>query len=308
MKKNEDGFSIVEILIVILVLSLVGTIGWIAFNRLGGNVKQTDQTNSSQANKSTRTNSTAALQPEDVTAKIKSSYESKYKLLDIDENNQPKQGEMSIRLSKSAPPQKAEGYNFYTDYDGGSSIFLMVGPVNWDSDTLPRKADTTIRTEVADILKDFGLTKTGTNGKTDDGTATDVYRGRGLICVIEAPASRTSSTGLSCGRIDAYKETAAKTQPIASAMPNVEQSTVLMNLKITDSKVSGYQKAQISQGSIDSGGGSTALLYKKNNDPWVYFRNTQQDILCSEYNTTDLRNAFKGDVCYGANDVFSTVQ
>jgi hypothetical protein len=184
----------------------------------------------------------------------------------------------------------------------------MVGPVNWSADTLPRKVDTTIRTEVADTFKGFGLTKTGTYGNKGDSTEADVYTGKGLICTIEAPASSTSSTGASCGRIDAYKEAAAKTKPIASVIPKVEQSTVFIGLKITDSKVSGYQKAQVGQGSIDGGGGSIAILYKKNNDAWVHFTNTQTGIPCSAYNTTDLRNAFKGEECYGANDQPSTVQ
>lgn len=66
---------------------------------------------------------------------------------------------MSIRLAKNAPPYKVEGYNFYVYHDGGSSIDLMLGPVNWANDTLPRKADTTIRTEVANTFKEFGLEK-----------------------------------------------------------------------------------------------------------------------------------------------------
>jgi prepilin-type N-terminal cleavage/methylation domain-containing protein len=306
-KDNQRGFSAVEILIVIVVIGLIGAVGWFVLNRQKST--QVKQNNSSQSSKPAQKNDVAALQPDDITAKIKSTYESRYKPLNIDENNQPKQGEMSIRLAKNAPPYKVEGYNFYVYHDGGSSIDLMLGPVNWANDTLPRKADTTIRTEVANTFKEFGLEKTGTYGSKDYSSEADVYTGKGLICAIETPTSATSSTGASCGRIDAYKEIAAKTKPIASAIPNVEQSTVLGNLKITDSTVSGYQRASVGQGSIDSGGGSIALLYKKNNDPWVYFKNVQQSLPCSAYNTTDLRNAFKGEACYGgANDVSSTVQ
>lgn len=301
-KNSQQGFSIVEILIVMIIIGVIGTVAWSVLNRQKN--AQDKQINSSQATKLAKAQNVAVLQPEDVTDKIKSGYESQYKLV----NNQPKQGEMIIRLSKHAPVYKAEGYNFYTDYDGGSSIDLMVGPVNWASDTVPREADTTIRTEVANIFKGFGLTKTGANGRVGDGTATDVYTGKGLICTIEVPTSPTSSTEASCGRIDAYKETAAKTQPIASVLPDAGQSTVLVNLKIADSTVSGYQRASVGRGSIDRGGSSVALLYKKNNDPWVYFKNVQQALACSEYNTIDIRNAFKGEACYGANDVSSTVQ
>lgn len=298
MQKNQKGFSVVEIIIALAIIGLAGYLTWLYISKQ----------NQAQTNNSTSDNTQTTLQPEDVTAKIKAKYASKYKLLNIDENNQPKEGEMSIRLSKFVPPYKTEGYAYYTDYEGGSSIDIMVGPAITGNGTLPSQADVAIRTEVAAIYSEFGLSKTGKYGYGYDNNQTDVYTGKGLICTIEEPNAGTSSTGASCGLINKYKEMAEKLLPFSKVMKNVNQSSILRGLKIADSKVSGYQTAQISQGSLDMIGGSIALLYKKGDGTWTYFANAQQSLACSEFNSDDLRNAYKGEACFTANGESSTVQ
>lgn len=171
----------------------------------------------------------------------------------------------------------------------------------------PKTNDSILRKEIAGIYKDFGLSKTETIGDKENSNDKEIYIGNGVICSIETETATTSSNTASCGLIDKYKEEAERIKSLATIIPNVSSSTIFGNLKITNSAVSGYQKASINMGDIN-GGGSVALLYKKDSGSWMYFTNVQEPPLCSAYNTTDLKNAFKGDGCYGINDQMSTVQ
>lgn len=301
MSANQSGFSAPEALFIVLVIGFIGFIGWFAFTRYL--TKDTQRASSIQTS-----SETSGLQPSEVTAKIKSRFEADYKMLDLDQNNQPAEGEMSVRISNKAPAHKAEGYDFYLYHDDGSSIDLMIGPMDWGDTEVPRQVDITVRQEIASIFKEFGLEKTETRGNAQMGTDTDIYAGRGMICVIESPESPTSSNSALCAQTESYEKAAKALQPLASALPALDQSTALSDLKITDSQTDGYQHARVSQNSIDGGGGSVALFYKSPSNTWIYFTNTQSVLPCAAYNTPDLRSAFKGDTCLDAADQQSTVQ
>lgn len=247
------------------------------------------------------------VQPQDIIEKIKSNWDSKYTLLNIDENNHPKINELNIRLYESGPVHKVDGFNFYTDCNGGSSLYVIPHNPNPTDYNIPKTADTVLRKEIASIYKDFGLLKTETRGDKNNGTDTDIYTGKGLICTIQTPTSGTSANNAQCGRIDAYKEMAEKIKPLSDVIPNVNASTILSNLKITNSSVSGYQNASVGIGNIN-GGGAVALLYKKDSSSWMYFTTVQEMLPCSAYNTIDIKNAFKGESCYEANGQTATVQ
>jgi len=298
---NEDGFSRLQILIAIVVIVLLG---------FGGLLVSRRRSASSQENKPTTAQTAPTISPAEVTDSINSAYVSKYKILNYFENENPAQGQMSVRIESISPLYKFEGYDFYTDYDGGSSILLIAGPVNLTTDTFPRSVDTAIRTEISVIFKKFGLIKVGAYGNKQNGSELDEYKGNGLICTIQAPDTITSTTEATCGEINSYKSEAAKAKPIASAIPNASKSTILAGLRIKNSAVSGYQKANAIQGNIDNLEATVALFYKKNNDAWVYFKNhsKENDLPCSDYSTLDLRNAFKGDACYGPKNQSTTVQ
>ena len=300
---NQKGFGIIEILIIIFVVVVIGSLAWLFFTRLNNNTNNS-QDPSLSISEDNKDNDTKPTQPQEINEKIKNIYATKFKFLNIDENNQPQQGEMSYRLSNTSPVYKTESYNFYNNYDGGSTLDLLAGPTNIGNYNYPRPIDTEIRTEIAKTYTDFGLVKTGVYGfgNIGDGNETDVYSGKGLICTIQSPLAQSSSTSSSCGSIEAYKESATKIKPLADVMKNIDSSSTLTNLKINKSLINGYQRAELSQGSIDNLGGSIALFYQKNNEPWVYFTNTQTGIYCSEFNNIDLRSAFKSEPCTDSNN------
>lgn len=298
---------LIAIIGVVVVLALGVGIGYAFFaskDAQGGDQQsQTAQGDSSSEQENQQ------LQPEDVTAKIKDTYASTYTLLNLDDNSQPKSNEISIRISKQAPAYKAEGYNFYTDYDGGSKIELVSSDADSTGSGLPKTADRTIRSDIAGIYTDFGLKKTETLGDTNTGNTIDFYTGKGLVCTIETPTAAVSTNTASCGLVASYNDAAAKVKPFADALPSATGLTVLSGLKISDSQVSGYQNATLNQSELGGAGGSVALFYKKDAGAWTYFINTQQALLCSKYNTVDLQNAFKGDTCYPDSGTgMSTVQ
>lgn len=251
----------------------------------------------------------SVLQPEDVTKKIKDTYGADYTLLNIDENNQPKEGEMSIRLEKGAPAYKAAGYDFYTTYDSGSTLYLMPHDVI-DGD-LPSAQSVAIRKKIVDIYTEFGLEKTTSHGKAEDSTLVNVYEGKGLICTIEDTDSGTSSNTASCGRLDAYPAAAALAKPFVDALPDDRKDTSLFlgTPAVTTSSVTGYQHASAGESSVEGVGGGIALFWKKDGGEWTFFTGTQNLLPCTSFNTVDLKNAFKGEACYDtAADTQSKVE
>lgn len=293
MRKQQRGFGVIEIVIALVVIAIVGLLGWVLWSKLHqSNGDDQPKTSVSVNEKPTKSGDPT---PSEITEKIRASFADNYKLLNIDENNQPKEGELSIRLGKGSPIYQVPGFSFYTTYDGGSTLDLMPYSPDLDQD-LPGAANTKLRKDVAAIYKSFGLSQTGTLG---DGSAEqEVYTGKGLICTIEAPTAQTSSNAASCGLVDSYKAAAEKVKPIADALPDVT-GTVLSGLKIEDG-ANGYQRASVAQGMVNFGG-AVALLYKKDTaDKWTYFRHTQNALPCEVFNTDASKNAFKGETCYDA--------
>lgn len=296
MGNNKNGFGVLEVLIVVVVIGLVGVLGWTFLNAQKDVADDSGQT------------ATVQLKPEDVTAKLKNNWEAKYTLLNLDENNQPKEGELSVRVYESSPAYKVDGYDFYVSYNGGSGIYVVPHNPNPKDYNYPKTADTALRNEIADVFQDFGLSKTGTLGEKDTGTETDVYTGEGLICTIEPPTAPTSSNTGMCGLISAYPAAAEEIKPMTDVIPGVSSSTAFGALKVTDSPVSGYQKANLGMGDINGFSGSIALLYRKDSGPWQYFKNVQNSLPCSAYSTLDLRNAFNGEACGAADGSDATVK
>lgn len=273
--------------------------------------KKTQEGNTQQSalvEPASNTSSQADTQPKDVITKIKDTYATKYTLVDMNEDNNPESNEVGIRIGSNAPSYKVEGYHYYTDSSGGSSIDIMAhdpDPENYD---FPKDGDVAIRKSIASIYTDFGLKKEQVAGYPSARNPVDVYVGRGLICTIEVVSDASIPNHASCGLIASYPDMAAKIKPFAEALPDTSDNTVFSNLSIEDSKISGYQRASLSEGDMRTVGGGVAMFYRKGTGAWKYFSITQVILPCSDYNTTDLQNAFNGDSCLTDNNHSSTVQ
>jgi hypothetical protein len=228
----------------------------------------------------------------------------KYTLL---EEGNPSADELLVGTQNNSPAYKPTGYTFYTNYNGGSTLMITT-PGNNANAALPKQIDIDVRSEVVKVYTELGLAKTDTRQISGSGEQTDVYTNEDLICTIEAPDSPVSGAVASCGELDKYDEAAAAMKPFADILPNVGESSGLFNLHIADSATPGHQKAWLDLANLAEGGGVLSLFYKKDGGEWQFFKNTQEAPLCSDFNTDDLKNAFRGQTCFDENGNDLTVE
>lgn len=308
MLKNNFGFGFLPVFLVFVALSVVSVAGWTVYN----NQKQNNNDSGSAQGQS-------SVSPDEVTAKVQSSIETKYKVVSA-EQSQPAAGEVSIKQYKESPRYKVKGYNFYNNYEGGSSLDIVTGPYDNNADlTQPSQADIDIRQMVAEVYKSFGLEKTSsyinyknliTSATEEQNTKNivDVYSNKNVVCSIEQFDATTRANTSSCGAIDQYRGTAETLKPIVEVIPNTDNDSYFSGLKISNSPVNGYQRATVVNGKINEPTiGLFAELYKKGSGPWVFFKETNMALSCSDYSTPDLVNAFKDQPCY-EKDQLSKVQ
>lgn len=155
--------------------------------------------------------------------------------------------------------------------------------------------------------------------KHEDGDVTSypdlVYTGSYYTETIRCNVQETHyitpyQTSIGCADTSSYAESAKDIQPlyiVYKAAQKTEPDITFYLDEIKQSVTSGYHMASIAVGG--SGSGSIALFYQTPDGAWHYFRNTQQALLCSLYDTVDLRKAFLGEACYSdMNAVESTVK
>ncbi|HMQ95953.1 MAG TPA: hypothetical protein PKD19_01915 [Candidatus Saccharibacteria bacterium] len=199
------------------------------------------------------------------------------------------------------PSYKAEGKDFYVRGDGARVVFSL-GYGN-DDVQFPRDIDKEVRQKVQALYASLGLVKKETLGIAESGNQVDIYTGNGVVCDISGVASQTHATDASCGDAKKLEALVDKLAPMVKAQAAKEGSSskgVLMSDgTIENSTVEGYQKATLGMSMAGApAGGYAALFYKAKDGEWQYFTGTQNYLACSRYNTQDIRNAFKGDLCY----------
>lgn len=143
------------------------------------------------------------------------------------------------------------------------------------------------------------------------------YIGASVVCAdaltTEAMSAGKFQAQLGCADVASYTETAKAAKPLydvlKSAKPDVTTTGFFMQrTQITPSKTADYTLAATTTGSIYSPvGSSVAHFYKTPDGVWHYFANSQNEMLCSEYNTTDLKKAYFGQTCGMTNGKQATV-
>lgn len=290
--KKQQGFGAIEVVVIVGAVMLLGILGWVFWSKQqkANETGITDSGNAGVVNSEQL--KPAALTPDGIIEKVKAAFAADYKLVDAEKNSQPKKGELSIRQAKTPPVYQPDGFDFYTDYDGGATITAL----SQDTGSLPSDTDTSLRKKVVKIYEAAGLSNTETRGSQEAGTEQHIYIGTDLLCSIEAPATAAAGVTASCGNLSSYKAAADKIKPIADALPDPIGS-VLTQLRIEDGS-DGYQRASVSQSDPSGIGGAVAVFYRKGNDGWKYFRHTQNALPCVVFSTNELKSAFKGAACY----------
>ena len=106
-----------------------------------------------------------------------------------------------------------------------------------------------------------------------------------------------------CADVSSYNANAAILQPLykayVAAHPDLAQAGLFLGrADVKSSTVTGYQHVTVSSGNVFSPvGGSAALFYRTPDGTWHYFANTQDEIMCAQYTSADLKNAFAGVTC-----------
>lgn len=307
MAGRQKGFGVIEILVCVAVIGILGTVGWLLYQRTQSQPATVSTTKPDTSQKST----SSALMPDTVIDSIKKSLAGQYELQDLDTNNQPSAGQLGYRITNTSPLYKVGGYSFYSDYKGGAAIEMSVGPYSTNPPTLPPAGDVTVRKLVANTFTSQKLTKKETRGINDGtmNTQFDVYEGQGLTCTIQSIAEQSTLSSASCGEISKYTATAATLKPIVAAIPDATSDSIsFSNVDISDSPTQGYKRAKIGVGDVNGIGGHIALLYKTPDGAWKYLMGTQNELMCADFAASDVRAAFRGMSCLGAQDTQTTVQ
>lgn len=275
MNKAYKNGNVYIVVAIILALVLVGSLGFIYFQNL---IAQKTSDSDSQAKE------TIILQPEDVTDKIGEYLSANFTVLTDDPYpNQLQQNEVAYYSADEwTSAYKVSGYNFFTNFKGGSTFSISTYIEGVD---IPSANDEIIRGKIVNIYLDSGLSKDTANSSDDDN---NVYVGKGLVCSVTAVSAQYDPTYVSCGLLSDY-ENAAET---VKSLADVRNATSVTRWSIQDSNTDGYQTASY------AGNNAEVLLYKKYDGDWQYFTATQAGLDCSEYNTTDIINAYMGETCY----------
>lgn len=132
----------------------------------------------------------------------------------------------------------------------------------------------------------------------------------GVFCglVTFGYSADSSSIDFSCGHMGWVSEKQIEeAQELANELTAVYESATGVTAcvsalgKIENSSVTPYQRIAVSVDGCEEGsvGGATALFYRVNPDePWQFFRATQIELLCSDYDADEIRKAFAGAKCY----------
>jgi len=91
---------------------------------------------------------------------------------------------------------------------------------------------------------------------------------------------------------ESYNDIVSKLQAVTPSGVTLAGPTLTMRYQSN-----GYQSAQISASD------SVEMFYKTSASAnWKYFMGTQNDLLCSAFNTSDLKKAFAGMTCFNPNN------
>lgn len=316
-KTKKNKVLLIIGIILLIVLSAAGGIGVYAY--LNKDTKQQAAVKTSSEESTTKTaNVVASITPVSVTDEVKKSITAIYPDV-ITDKAKVSGSQIAFVSSDSAPAWTVNNSKNYVGYSGDGASGLEV---NFNTSRSERteaeiqgQAGQIIQT-IIDVLNKENFVLSGDNAYKS-GDYLDAYIKDDVVCVtyqLNDNNVLNSPININCGNLSKYTTTLSSyvsVEPFAKAYTASVASAVGVVLgqpKITDSKTSGYKTAVVSMGNAGQlVGGFAGLFYQKDGGDWKYFTGTQGVLGCDQYNTPELKAAYKGETCYSGN-VQSTVQ
>jgi hypothetical protein len=211
-------------------------------------------------------------------------------------------------------PIKVAGYDFYTGIDE-SKVTAIKG-------TVPYADSAVVVAKIAKILKEKGFSEKIVQNGNDSSMYIADYTQRDVVCQTTITKTYNNPTGdhrvdVACANMSDYLDAASLQKPLYTVYPSKESadgSTIefVGAPKVVASKTAGYNTAQISMGGVATDGtvgvgGFAGLFYQTPDMKWHFFMGAQNTPQCTDYKTDDLKKAYVGTSCLGADGKEATV-
>jgi len=196
----------------------------------------------------------------------------------------------------SSPAYKYSGAAYYISGSFGSDV--LVSDTSANGNTTATEPSPVIKAAHEAAFKALDAHKS--LAKTSTETLT-TYQDDDVICTVSTDAIFTTSTN--CADKKDYASLAKQIKPFADAYASVPKDDQISNLVFSSPKITeksgGFSNATVSIGPFEGMGGFAGLFYAKDGN-WTFWRGTQSQIDCTDYNTYELQKAFEGTSCYDA--------
>ncbi|MES2630697.1 MAG: hypothetical protein V4611_01955 [Patescibacteria group bacterium] len=219
-----------------------------------------------------------------------------------------------IRTAEAAlvttyPEIKVENSDYNSPaYQPEKQVYYIAGKIGYgilvtDSSKFSSPEGFNSETEsVATTILDADKTLTKTGLET-----TIRYESANVLCSI---SHESYPFYASCANVRDYATLAAEITPFAEAFKKGENAQYLASSIFSVPTIvqgqDGYKNATVSTGAYESIGGYAGLYYGK--DTWTFWRGTQSQIPCVDFNTVELQKSFVGTSCYKENDLNAKVK
>jgi flagellar basal body-associated protein FliL len=315
--KKPKSKKMIYIILGIIIASIVmaSAVGAYIFinSKNDNNAAKKESTNSTDNNKAVD-----ALKPVDVVGIVQKAVENKFSQV-VSPDTKLTGDQIAFRTSDAAPYWMVKGVKFYVNYTGDGASNLGVYFVDSSSRTNNEvlAQATAISTAIGASLVNQGFIKSTTSAYSKQYSALTAYAKDDVVCAAESidGGSMSSPIRLYCGQISKYTKNLAsyiESKPFADAYAasgkTIADGSLFTGVKISDSVVIGYKRAEVGLSDIGGVGGAMGLFYEKGNEGWRFFTATQQTIDCSSFNTVDLVNSFKGTSCYDSTKTGSATE
>lgn len=184
----------------------------------------------------------------------------------------------------------------------------FTAPASFSKQTVASNTDLAVtNVYTADTyLLSQGMTADSVNVNGQDGNENAHFHNGTTICTVSqttyALKEGSGQVTVNCADLSQYDATAKSLQPVyeayTTAKPDQKSASLYFYGHITDSQTTGYKTADVNTGDYFAPfGGSAALLYMTPDNQWHYFINTQNTLLCSQFNSKQLKDAYAGTKC-----------